>query len=223
MQNLGTGNNSASSPEPLERKGRPMTFPKTILTTLAVVVATAALAGTEQGATSVVKTLLEQVMTIQTDPVLQGPAHRSERKKSVRNVIANHFNFDEMASQSLGKYWKTLSPAQKRSFKTVFKDIFQDSYTRLVLDFLEREQVQYLDETRENGKSRVDTAIVRSHDEIRVEYLLGKKGGTFLVEDVSIDGVSIVENYRNSFGRVIRKKGYGALIKAMKRQQKAIH
>lgn len=203
-----------------------MSLPKMILAALiAAILPIVSLAHAASGETptAVVQTMLEQVMTIQTDPVLQGSSHREERKEAVRNVIARRFNFDEMASQSLGKYWKTLSATQQKTFKAVFQDIFQDSYTRLVLDFLEREQVQYLGETKENGNSRVDTAIVRSQDEIRVDYLLSREGSGFLVQDVTIDGVSIVENYRNSFGRVIRKKGYNALMTAMKRQQKAIH
>jgi ABC-type transporter MlaC component len=47
-------------------------------------------------------------------------------------------------------------------------------------------------------------------------------GQGWLVEDVAIDGVSIIQNYQKSFSRVIRQESYQALLKKMRTQQQAI-
>jgi ABC-type transporter MlaC component len=39
---------------------------------------------------------------------------------------------------------------------------------------------------------------------------------------VAIDGVSIVQNYRKSFSRVIQQETYEGLLKKMRMQQQAI-
>jgi phospholipid transport system substrate-binding protein len=115
-----------------------------------------------------------------------------------------------------------LSEAKRLEFKAVFQDLFQDSYTKLVLDFLGREKILYTQEESDQGKASVKTIIVRMNEEIPVDYSLGIMGQRWLVEDVAIDGVSIVQNYQKSFARVIRQETYEGLLKKMRLQQQAI-
>jgi phospholipid transport system substrate-binding protein len=44
----------------------------------------------------------------------------------------------------------------------------------------------------------------------------------WLVHDVKIDGVSIVDNYRNSFTRTIKQENIDGLLKKMRLQQQAV-
>jgi phospholipid transport system substrate-binding protein len=177
-----------------------------------------------QGAapTETVHQMLDEAMSIQTDPALQGQEFRDTRRNAIKKVILSNFYFDDMAKQALGPYWDGLSNPNRSEFKNIFQDLFLDSYSRLVLDFLKKEKVQYLGEDVKKGEAGVKTSIYRINEAIPVDYSLTDVSGKWLVRDVRIDGVSIVENYRKSFTRIIRQESFDALLKKMRLQQQAI-
>ena len=169
-----------------------------------------------------IRGMLEEIMTIQTDPQLEGSDHREERRAAIQKIIGENIDFDAMAQLALDRHWQKLSPAQRTEFKQIFRDLFQDSYSRLVLNFIKREKVLYPKEDVRKNNAMVMTVIVRANDEITVDYSLSNKDGVWLVDDVKVDGVSIAGNYRNAFDRVIKKESFGALLNRMRIQQKAI-
>ena len=180
---------------------------------------TRAVAGTP---TEVVREMLGAVMTIQSDPGLQGPGSRAARRAEIKKVILGNFTFDEMARETLGQYWNTLDGRRRSEFRSVFQDLFLDSYSRLVLDFLKKERIVYVGEDSGQGRTAVKTLIQRTNEEIPVDYHIIQLEGGLKVRDVSIDGVSIVGNYRNSFSRIIKKESYESLLKKMKLQQQTL-
>jgi phospholipid transport system substrate-binding protein len=169
-----------------------------------------------------VRAILEEVMTIQTDPQLKGQEFRNKRRAAIKKIIAKNFHFDAMAKQALGQHWQALDEMKRSEFKAIFQDLFQESYTRLVLDFLGRERILYNKEDIDHGRALVKTTITRLNSEIPVDYSLAAVEQKWLVEDVLIDGVSIVQNYQKSFLRVILQESYEGLLKKMRLQQQAI-
>jgi phospholipid transport system substrate-binding protein len=169
-----------------------------------------------------VHSMLEKVMAIQTDPSLEQEEGRERRREAIQNVIEENFNFDAMAKEALGEQWGKLDGAGQKEFKSLFQDLFADSYTRLVLNFLKREKIAYDQENIAGKTALVDTTIYRTNEEIPVQYRLSSTKGAWLVADVKIDGVSIVENYRKSFARVIQLQSYDSLLQKMRLQRQAI-
>ncbi len=168
--------------------------------------------------TAYVRGILDKVMAIQSDSSLSDSA----RRPLVHQIIEKSFDFPLMSRDSLGPEYGRLSSGQKHEFTSVFSYLFQDSYTRLVLNFLKRENIQYHRETRENSKARVDTTIVRTNESIPVTYLMHSTSQGWVLYDVVVDGVSILQNYRNEFGRVVRTKSFSFLLERMRTQVKAI-
>ena len=169
-----------------------------------------------------VRSMLDEVMAIQTDPRLAGPSNREQRRSAIKKIIAQNFYFDAMAQQALAAYWEKISPAERSEFKNIFQDLFQESYTKLVLDFLKREKVLYNNEEIQTMRATIKTTLVRVNEEISVDYSLQSVQGQWLVDDVSIDGVSIVRNYRQSFNRVVQTESFKSLLQKLRLQQRAI-
>jgi phospholipid transport system substrate-binding protein len=169
-----------------------------------------------------VKSILKQAIAIQYDPDLQGADHRREKAGAIRHLISEFFLEEDMAITSLGPYWQGASAGQRREFQELFTILFQDSYTRLVLDFMKKENVEYLATQNEKTGVLVRTVIRRPNEHIPVDYSLTLKSGEWFIRDVSIDGVSIVANYQNAFRRVIAEQSLDALIARMRLQKKAI-
>jgi phospholipid transport system substrate-binding protein len=172
--------------------------------------------------TEMVKRMLDQVISIQTDPQIQAHEFRNKRRIAIKKIVANSFDFDMMSEKVLEDFRPKLNDTQWAEFKAVFRDLFLDSYTRLVLDFLKQEEVRYIEEGIDQSGALVKTAIIRINDEISVDYLLTSAENVSLIYDVKIDGVSIVKNYRKSFSRVIKHKSYETLLKKMHIQQQII-
>ena len=172
--------------------------------------------------TKIVKRMLDQVISIQTNPRIQAHEFRNKRRIAIKKIIANSFDFDMMSEKVLEDFRPKLNNNQWAEFKAVFRDLFLDSYTRLVLDFLKQEEVRYIEEDINQKRKLVKTVIIRLNDEISVDYLLTSTEKVSLIYDVKIDGVSIVKNYRKSFSRVIKHKSYETLLKKMHIQQQII-
>jgi phospholipid transport system substrate-binding protein len=172
--------------------------------------------------TQYVRGILDQVMAIQTNPALAGPAHETQRGQQIHQIIARSFDFNAMARDALGPAYGQVGGGQRQEFIDTFSYLFQDSYSRMVLKFLLKENITYNKESQSGNKARVDTTIVRPNESIPVTYLVHQAGGGWLLYDVNVDGVSILENYRTQFSQAIRTKGFGFLLERMKAQRQAI-
>ena len=172
--------------------------------------------------TKIVKRILDQVISIQTDPQIQAHEFRNKRRIAIEKIVANSFDFDMMSEKVLEDFRTKLNDTQWAEFKAAFRDLFLDSYTRLVLDFLKQEEVRYIEENINQKRKLVKTVIIRLNDEISVDYLLTSAKKESLIYDVKIDGVSIDKNYRKSFSRVIKHKSFETLLKKMHIQRQII-
>ena len=178
-------------------------------------VARPALAGAP---TDYVRGILDQVMGIQNNPALSTQA----RSQAIHQIIERNFDFDLMAKDSLGPTYGRLSGGQRQEFTRTFSYLFQDSYTRLVINFLKKENIQYSLEVPEGGKARVDTTIVRTNENIPVTYLMRPAPQGWILYDVTVDGVSILQNYKTKFAETIRTNSFDFLLKRMQEQRQAI-
>ncbi len=185
-----------------------------------LLVGTQTKAGAADG-TAAVKLVLDKAMEIQTRPDLQGDAHVKERARLIRQLISESFFAEEMARESLKENWDKLSAGQRSEFQKIFTGLFQDSYTRMVLNFLRQESVEYRQETPESKGVKVTTTIMRASEHIPVDYHLIQRSGRWLITDVDIDGVSIVDNYRSSFRRVIQSSSFDNLMQKLRLQSQA--
>jgi len=170
-----------------------------------------------QGPTEYIRGILDRVMAIQNNPALS----RSERGQEIHQIIRANFDFSIMAKTVLGSSYDQLNAGQRQEFNSVFSYLFQDSYTRMVLDFLKQENIEYGAASRMDGKARVDTVIRRPNENIPVVYLLDNRAG-WKMYDVIVDGVSILNTYKEKFSEVMRTKGFDYIIERMKEQRRAL-
>ena len=160
-----------------------------------------------------VRQTTDKLLAILEDPQLKGESKKSERRHKLKEVLYQRFDFTEMAKRSLGSEWRRRSPEEQKEFVKVFTDLLERAY----LDKIESyngENFQYLKE-REDDKNhaQVDTKIVDNKgQEFSVNYRLYSVGGDWKVYDVVIENVSIVNNYRSQFTRVLATSSYEELV-----------
>jgi phospholipid transport system substrate-binding protein len=186
---------------------------------LAVALAPPALAGapTEQ-----LRLQVDRVIKTLEDPQLKQESKTVERRRSVRRIANEIFDFGETAKRSLGRHWGARTPAEREEFVQLFADLLERSYISKI-ELFNGERVTYIGETIDGDIATVRTRLVtKQATEIPVDYRMLRRDERWLVYDVIIEGVSLVANYRTQFNKIIQTSSYPDLIKKMKGKQEEL-
>jgi phospholipid transport system substrate-binding protein len=118
---------------------------------------------------SVVKTTVDQALEVLRDK----SAPLAQRQDKLRQIVAQTFDFTEMAKSALGYHWKELSPAQQQEFTNAFIAFIEDSYLSKINDY-RGQVVNFLRVTNEGPQyAQVATDIIQPKgDAIHVNYRL---------------------------------------------------
>ena len=143
---------------------------------------------------------------------------KQEKKEGILKTIDGLFDFSLMARLSLGKkHWKSLRKAKRKEFSELFVERLKLSYLEK-LDLYTDEEV-VVDEARLTKKNRVEvlTFLVSEDDKKEMIYKLYKtKKKEWMVYDVNILGVSIVQTYRSRFSGILKKESMEQLMERMR-------
>ena len=132
----------------------------------------------------------------------------------VIDIVLPHFDFEAMSRTVLGKYWRRADAGQKKRFTLEFRNLLVRTYATALLEYTE-EPIDYLPLI---GKSSDEEVTVRTEIQqpgglsIPIHYRMERQEGGWKVFDVTIDGLSLVGNYRTSFASEIRNTGLDKLI-----------
>ncbi len=164
--------------------------------------------------TADVKSTVDDVVAVLKDPRLQADAKKKERRERLRRVIGARFDFEEMAKRSLGQHWQRHA-ARKQEFVPVFTKFVEESYVSSIESY-KNEKIVYIRERIDKDFAQVDTRVVTGKgDEIPIDYRLHPVGGEWKVYDVVIENVSLVNNYRSQFNRILATASFDELIKKL--------
>lgn len=144
----------------------------------------------------------------------------NERLDSVHRMLADAFDFRSAAELALGQYWHTRTAAERREFVPLFADLLERSYVSQVRSRLKVDgslKIAYLRESIDGKYATVQTVIRREgREDVPFDYRMIRRGKRWLVRDVVIDGMSLVENYRAQFAKTIQASSFRQLIMTMK-------
>jgi phospholipid transport system substrate-binding protein len=100
-----------------------------------------------------------------------------------------------------------------------FTELLEKTYADKI-DLYEGQKVAYTGETMDSQYATVNTKIVSKNDQaFSADYKLHRVEGKWKIYDVVVEGISLVNNYRAQFSRVIERSSFEELIRSM--QQKA--
>jgi phospholipid transport system substrate-binding protein len=166
--------------------------------------------------TEQVRSTVDQVIAILQDPSLKTESKQKERREQLRRVIFARFDFAEMARRSLGPEWRRRTPVEQQEFINLFTDLLQDSYIGTIESY-SGDKVGYNRELQDQGGAEVQTTLTtKGETAYSINYRLRLVGNDWKVYDVVIENISVVNNYRSQFSRVISKSSYEELVRAMK-------
>lgn len=162
--------------------------------------------------TDAVKGTVDQVIRLLSNPALKDPSQRKPILQQVRQVVDRRFDYEEMGKRSLAN-WNQLNASQRQEFVALFSELLATSYADKLAKY-SGEKVTYVGDRVDGDLADVQTMLLRSNDRIPINYRLINKS-QWMVYDVVIEGVSLVNNYRSQFARVISESSYAELVKRL--------
>ncbi|MGH7400726.1 MAG: MlaC/ttg2D family ABC transporter substrate-binding protein [Candidatus Rokuibacteriota bacterium] len=182
----------------------------------------ATVGGAEAGSpTDTLRATFAQANTIISNPAMEGRPR--ERLVAVRALFGKVFDFRGAAERVLGPEWQARTAVEQREFTSIFTGFVQHGFVYWLASVAAVDAsrggitVYYLGESVHRDKAAVRTAILgRGGRQILLDHEMIFKANRWMVGDVTIDGISLVTNYRAQFDRVIRASSYPELVTRIK-------
>ena len=135
----------------------------------------------------------------------------------VKEIISPHFDFIRISAWVLGKHWRTASKEQKLRFVRAFRTLLIRTYGVALLDYTDQE-IRYLPmrDDPTNGNVTVRSEVIQPNGgAVSLNFRLYKRNEAWKVYDISVDGISLVTNFRTSFATEIKQAGLDSLIQRL--------
>ena len=162
---------------------------------------------------------VRRVFKVLRDPTLKGEEKAADRQAAIRSIAYDIFDFGETAKLSLGQHWEQRTPAEREEFVRLFTDLIQRSYITKVEGY-DSDKMAFRGETVAGDNATVRTTLLLNQgNQMPLDYRMHDTSGRWQVYDISIDGVSLIANYRAQFNKVIRTSSYDALVARLKSHQ----
>jgi phospholipid transport system substrate-binding protein len=142
----------------------------------------------------------------------------AEVKSFATQYVLPYIDTPKMARYVLGKHWRSASKDQKQAFVDAFTNTLIRSYSQSLLK-LKIETVSVATARVEKpGRVTVPSSVTQSDgnkSDVTYRAYLNKKSKKWMLYDVSVEGVSMLLNYRKAYNSDIVKKGLDAVIAEM--------
>jgi phospholipid transport system substrate-binding protein len=169
--------------------------------------------------TEQVRATVDKVLTIVRSPKPKSKAQNEVQRAQLLEVISPRFDFTEMAKRSLGPNWARQTSEEQQEFVKIFTALMGRAYANNIESYTSQ-NVLYTRESEDQNYAQVDTKIVSDNQPpVTINYKLHSVDKEWKVYDLVIEDISVVNNYRSQFDRVIARSSFEELMRAMKEKQ----
>lgn len=164
-----------------------------------------------------IRSMVERARTVLEDPAYQGNDRRQQRLEKVKEVVFPQFDSQEIAKRTLGPYWKDRTEEQRKEFIQLFTALVEKAYSNSLDRYRKDVRFFFDQEHIDDDFAEVDTRIFDPtlNKTFSINYHLHKLNGKWLIYDVVVENVSLVNNYRNQFNRILSKSSYEELVQKL--------
>lgn len=148
---------------------------------------------------------------------LKDASRSAQRQWEIEQVVRRAFNYEEMAERSLGELGFQSNAAERRQFVRLFVKVLRDDLADSLRDYAAA-QVVYLAEGTNDDRAQVMIAPAGQEVDTRIEFQVVRRSGAWLVDDISIDGSSIMAKYQTQFTRILREGSFLDLMEYLKQK-----
>ena len=169
--------------------------------------------------TEQIKTTVDRALVVLKDPRFKPAAKTKERRSQLKQILFARFDFTEMARRALGANWRRRTPQEQEEFVRLFTDLLERAYADTIETYTD-ERIIYVGEKQDGNYAEVNSKILTGKgQEFTIDYKTHVVGGEWKVYDVVVENISMVNNFRSQFNRVINNSSYEELVRRLKEKQ----
>lgn len=165
-----------------------------------------------------IKSRINQVLVVLRDPALKSDSSKEEKKKRLRQIFDNAFDYVELSRNTLSRNWDKLKPDQQKEFMQLYRTLLENVYLDLILSYKDQEVVFGKERSLGENKVEVDTKVISGSTEIPINFRLISQSGDWRIYDFVIENISVVSNYRSQFGRILTKQSPEEMLASLRKQ-----
>jgi phospholipid transport system substrate-binding protein len=165
------------------------------------------------GASTATEALKARDAEVRATVPAKGVELTAATRQKLETILTRAVDLEGVARAALGTNWDDATPAQRKKFLDAFKQRFRKATADQFTDDYRGTEVKYLPEVpADDGAVKVPTEVVIKGEATHIDYVMRRSAGDWRIVDIVVDDVSTVDNYRSSFGRIIKKEGMDGLI-----------
>ena len=166
--------------------------------------------------TDQIKSTVDRAVMVLKDPRLKPAAKLQERRDQLRKILFSRFDFTEMAKRSLGANWRRRTPQEQEEFVRLFTDLLERAYADIIESYSD-EKITYIYERIDGSYADVTSKLFTSRgEEYSINYKVHLISNEWKIYDVVAENISLVNNYRSQFNRVISNASYEELVRRLR-------
>ena len=165
-----------------------------------------------------IKSRINQVLVVLRDPALKSDSSREVKKKRLRQIFDNAFDYAELSRNTLSRNWDKLKPEQQKEFMQLYRTLLENVYLDLILSYKDQEVTFGKERALGEGKVEVDTKVISGSTEIPINFRLISQSADWRIYDFVIENISVVSNYRSQFGRILTKQSPEEMLASLRKQ-----
>ena len=168
---------------------------------------------------SAIKKLLSEIKQIINKDGLSD-ADKAENKKH-SDIALSVLKVSEISQKALGKYWSKHSEEQQKQFQTLLGNLFVHVAFPSSAKFFANLKIVYGKTKSKKDMMVVPLTVVHEKEgELDIVFSLKQTEADWQVVDVILDGVSMRNNLRSQFYKILKKDDFKGLIQRMEKKLK---
>ena len=139
-----------------------------------------------------------------------------QKGEEIVKIIDEVFDYELMARISLGKEtWNSISSEKQKKFTKVFESKLKKSYIEK-LELYNDQKVEIIGlKPHNNTRLQLETQLVGKEGNYQINYNFynkAKDSEQWLIYDVDLVGVSIIQTYRQQFAGLLKEKSFDEML-----------
>ena len=187
--------------------------------TLFVLVTSASADSNSKPPKSAIKKLLGEIKQIVNKDSLSD-AEKAENKKHSDTALSV-LKVPEISQKALGKYWSKHSEEQQKQFQILLRSLFVHVAFPSSAKFFTNLNIVYGKTKSKKDMMVVPLTVVHEKEgEVDIDFSLKQAEAGWQVVDVILDGVSMRNNLRSQFYKILKKRDFKELVRRMEKKLK---
>ena len=168
---------------------------------------------------SAVKTLLNEIKQIVEGDSFSEVEKAANQKHS--NIALSILKVPEISRKALGKYWSKHSVEEQKIFEGLLADLFVHvAFPSSAKFFVNLDLVYGKPKSKKDMMVVPLTVVHEKEGEVDIDFRMKKASENWRVVDVILDGVSMRNNLRSQFYKILKKNDFKELVRRMQNKLK---